>query len=226
MVRTDVVQRLRIKYGVEEPLIYASVLDMGRLWERLLRRARIPVAYTQGFSPHPRLQFASALPVGYSSECELLDVLIAERLDLSDFLVATRSQAPIGLNIIYVEDQPLKAEIPQASMRAAQYRVRLWSPAAPSEIKGAFDGLLAKPSIIRRRMKKGRMADYDLRPLIEGIRYVSSEGDCHTLDMLLHNSPSGSGRPEEIIAETGLNVTHYAIHRVRLIWGGGEEITS
>lgn len=224
MVRTNIVQRLRVKYGVEDPIVYASVLDMGRLWERLLRRARIPVAYTQGFSPHPRLQFASALPVGYSSECELLDVLIAKRLDPSDFLAATRPQAPTGLNIICVGEQPLKAELPQASMRAAQYRVRFWSPAAASEIKDALDGLLAKSSIIRRRMKKGRMADYDLRPLVEDIRYVSSEGGCHGLDMLLRSGPGGSGRPEEVIAEMGLNITHYAIHRVRLIWGRGEEI--
>ena len=54
------VQRTRVTFGLAGPLVYASVLDLGRLWERLLRRAGMPLAYSRGFSPHPRFQFASA----------------------------------------------------------------------------------------------------------------------------------------------------------------------
>jgi radical SAM-linked protein len=81
-MRTGVEQRLRIIYGIEGALSYASVLDIGRLWERLLHRSGMPLAYTQGFNPHPRMQFAAALAVGYTSSYEVLDLLLSELVSL------------------------------------------------------------------------------------------------------------------------------------------------
>ncbi len=220
------VQRLRVTFGVDGPLRYISVLDMGRLWERLLRRAGVPLAYTQGFNPHPRLQFASALPVGYSSECELLDLWLAERMESAEFAARASDQAPQGLTILQVEEVPLRAPAPQALVHAAHYRVRLWTEAPRAEVERALGQLLAQPSIVRQRQKKGHLADYDLRPLIQEIRYVSSAGGCHELYMILRAGAEGSGRPEEVLNALGLQGTQYTIRRVRLIWGGNKEALS
>ena len=222
-VRTRVIQRLRVTYGLEGPLRYASHLDMLGLWERLLRRARVPVAYTQGFNPHPRLQFGSALPVGYSSEGELLDVFLAERMAPLAFARAVRRQTPVGLDLSQVLEVPLKAAALQSVMRAARYRVRVWAQETQSEVEAAMSHLLGQASIVRQRIRKGRMADYDLRPLIHGLHYASVCGDCHELYMDLACGMGGSGRPEEIIDQMGLTVSHLSIHRCRLTWGDGEE---
>ena len=218
-MRSESVQRLRATFGVDGPLRYISVLDMGRLWERLLRRAGVPLAYTQGFNPHPRLQFASALPVGYSSECELLDLWLAERMEPAEFAALASDQAPLGLTVLQVEEVPLKVPAPQALVRAAHYQVRLWAEAPREDVERALGQLLARPSIPRQRQKKGHLADYDLRPLIQEIRYLSSEGGCHELYMILRAGAEGSGRPEEVVDALGLPGTQYTIHRVRLIWG-------
>ena len=222
-MRTEVAQRLRATFGVGGALVYTSVLDMGRLWERLLRRAKVPLAYTRGFSPHPRLQFAAPLPVGYSSECEVVDVFLAEPMIPLDLTQATRAQAPQGLSISRVEEALLRASSLQATMRGAHYRVRIWSPERQSHIEAAVRDILDRTQIIRQRVKKGRMRDYDLRPLIDDVSVSASDGDTHTLYMVLRCGPHGSGRPEEIVREMDVNVSHYTIHRCRLLWGDAGE---
>lgn len=222
-MRTKVVQRLRITFGVDGPLTYASVLDMGRLWERLSRRARIPVAYTQGYNPHPRLQFAAALPVGYSSTSEILDTYLDERIDLREFLANVQPQCPTGLTIIGLEDVPIRAAPLQSLMRKAHYRVRVWAEESPCEIRVAIDRFLARPNIVRQRLRKRRMIDYDLRRLVHELGLSSSAGGQHELRMVVSCGPRGSGRPEQIIDELGLKVDRYTIHRTGLVWddGGG-----
>jgi radical SAM-linked protein len=219
MMRTATVQRLRVTYGVTGPLCYVSVLDMGRLWERLLRRAGVPLAYTQGFSPHPRLQFAAALPVGYGSTCELLDILLAEPMEPMAFARASQNQAPAGLTVVQVEEALLADESPQARMRAADYRVLLYLPETREQIVAAMGGLLARTNILRTRLKKGQMATYDLRPLIDDLVYVSATSGGHELFMTLHCGPQGAGRPEEIIDELAWGSVPYTITRTRLTWG-------
>jgi radical SAM-linked protein len=223
LMYTDVVQRYRVTFGVSGPLIYTSVLDMGRLWERLLRRAGIPLAYTQGFNPHPRLQFASALPVGYSSDCELVDILLGEIMAPEAFRAAIERHAPPGLSILQVEDVPLKAPAPQSSMRLAHYRVCVWSPATRDQVGAALARLLEQEQVIRQRIRKGEMKDYDLRPLISSLEYQGQEGDRHELSMTLACGPQGAGRPEEIIDEIQIPVSRYTIHRSQLVWEDGQE---
>lgn len=222
-MRTEVVQRLRVTFGVDGPLTYASVLDMGRLWERLLRRAHILTAHTQGYNPRPRLQFATALPVGYSSASEILDVYLGERTGLREFLADARAQCPKGLTIIGVEEVPIGAVSLQSLIREAQYRVRIWAEESPHEIRAAIDRLLARPKIVRQRMRKRKMVDYDLRRLLHNVRLSSSTDGQHELQMVVSCGQGGSGRPEEVLDELGLQVRRYAIHRTRLIWDEGEE---
>jgi radical SAM-linked protein len=219
----DAVQRLRVTFGVDGPLIYASVLDMGRLWERLLRRAAVPLAYSQGFSPHPRMQFAAALPVGYSSECELLDLWLRQYIAPLDFARAVQRQLPPGLSISEVGETPLKAPAPQSGMREAFYQVRLWVDISPEAIARWLQDLLARPQIIRQRLKKGQMEEYDLRPLIHDARYVHGFQGEHELELRLACGPQGAGRPEEILATLDARVKRYIIHRKSLVWSEGEE---
>lgn len=228
MVPTEIRQRLRITYGVQMPLCYASVLDMGRLWERLLRRARIPVAYTQGYHPHPRLQFAMPLPVGYYSLAEHLDVYVAQTLDPAEILAQLTPQCPEGLTIFNVEEVPLDAPSLQALMQEAEYELHFWSPASPEYIQERLTAFMAQPTIPRERARKGRTQRYDLRALVLSLSYKGSVegtplGREHLVTVRMPCDAQRSGRPEEILQELGVDILHYRIWRTRLIWQKREE---
>lgn len=228
-MRTDTAQRLRLTFGVEWPVCYASVLDLGRLWERLLRRAGLPLAYTQGFNPHPRMAFGMPLPVGYTSECEIVDLLLAEYLDPHATLQSVRAQCPPGLTVLSAEDIPLKAPALQATMREAEYLVRLRAERTAEEMTQAVRALLGRPSIPRARQRKGRLQEYDLRALLYSATYEPGADGHHLLRLRMACGSQGAGRPEELIDELGLDAAQSAIRRVRLVWAeeprAGEEGT-
>lgn len=217
-MRTDVVERVRIIYGVEWPLCYASVLDQGRLWARLLGRAGIPVAFTQGYNPHPRLTFASALPVGYTSECEMLDVLLADEMVPDALVRAARTEAPDGLCLLSAETVALSEPSPQSKMREAEYTVTLGGTFAPGQVQEALDHLLARESIVRERKRKGRVRQYDLRRLVRDLTILSEREGETDIEMRVACGPNGSGRPEKIAEELNLEIGHCAIRRTRLVW--------
>jgi radical SAM-linked protein len=220
MSETTVVQRLRVHYAVEGPMCYVSVLEQGRIWERLLRRAGVPLAYTQGYNPRPRLQLGSALPVGYASVCESIDLFLSSTMEPEALAQAIAPQLPMGLSVHAVQEVPLKAAAVQSRVREAWYEVRVWTddePESDIDIQEAIDALLARTEIPRQRHKKGRMTDYDLRPLVLDIHYHLQHDSCHLLIMRLRAGPQGSGRPEEVLDELGLADRRYRIQRRELI---------
>ena len=215
------VARLRVSFGVYGGLSYVSVIDLGRVWERLLRRARIPVAHTQGYHPHPRMQFASALPVGYSSSCEMVDILLSEDVVIDEALGQMRSQSPAGLRVFGAEPVDVQGPALQGLMRVATYAVSLWSACPSEEVSRAIDGLLACTEIPRTRPKKGAEVTYDMRPLVLDTGYRGRTGNRHDLMVHVQCGPNGAGRPDEIIDELALSVERFTIRRTRLIWEGG-----
>ena len=212
------VDRLRVTFGVSGPMRYCSVLDHGRTWERLLQRAGLPLAYSQGYNPHPRIQFASALPVGYSSQCERLDLYLTTPVAAQAALAVARPQCPQGLELYDCQRVPLKDPALQASLTAAHYLVQVESQATPADLQCSIEHLLARRSIIRQRRKKGREVPYDLRELVITVQWKSAAQGLHTLFMALRCSSKGSGRPEEILAELDIACSGYSIHRTRLFW--------
>lgn len=223
-IRGEAVQRLRVGYRISDPLHYVSVLDMGRLWERLLRRAQVPMAYTQGYNPRPRLQFAAPLPVGYQSDAEWLDVYLRDQVEPDDVLPRLRVQCPRGLSIRSAQIVPMNAPVLQAQMREAEYTVEVWSTAEPGAMQDALEAFLGKEQILRTRVRKGRQQEYDLRERVHELAYTGGEMDSddstwvHELHMRMRSGSQGSGRPEELLQELALPIEHYRICRTRLIW--------
>lgn len=229
MVYTDVVQRVRITYSVTEPICYISVLDMGKLWHRLLRRADMPLAYSQGFNPQPRMQFASPLPVGYRSEAEVIDIYLGARIATDGLQSQLSAQCPRGLAVVEIKEVDMAGPTLQALMRRAEYRVELWSASSPEDIERSLRALMARDSVPRQRQRKGRVQTYDLRQLVHDLRYVGlapdREGDvpCHLIHAETRCGSQGSGRPEEIIEELSIEAWHHRIWRTRLIWANDQE---
>ena len=135
-------QRLRLRFSRGEELKYVSHLDLMRLWERALRRAGIPIAYSEGFSPHPRISLAAPLPIGVTSEAELMDVVVQKVVSPYFFMQNTKPQLPRGMEVFEVLQVPLTAPSLQSQAQFIDYRVSDRSDRTADEIRGAITAML------------------------------------------------------------------------------------
>ena len=128
-------QRLRIRLSRGEEIKFISHLDIMRLWERALRRAQIPLAYSEGFNPHPRISLAAPLPVGVTSEAELMDVFTIKWVSPHWFAAMINEQLPPGMEILEVYSiAPIMPSL-QSMVRYAEYRVEVFTEKRPEEVE-------------------------------------------------------------------------------------------
>jgi radical SAM family uncharacterized protein/radical SAM-linked protein len=118
---TTKVQRLRVRFGKHGDMALVSHLDLMRLFDRVIRRAGLPVAFTGGFHPHPRISLASALSLGSTSSGEIVDFELTQPMDLGSFHEQLISQLPSDIPIYQVEEIDLKAPAANQAMQAAEY---------------------------------------------------------------------------------------------------------
>jgi radical SAM-linked protein len=214
------VQRLRVTYSRREEVKYLAHLDMMRLWERALQRGDIPVAYSQGYSPKPKIAIGAPLPVGYTSEGELMDVFLSRRMTPYAFIRRMDEALPAGVRVMGVEEINPRLPSLQSQIRAAEYRVALHTGVLPGAVGEQVQHLLNKVSLPRRRERgDGKVKEYDLRPLIEDLwLYRWQEGLC-TMGMRLRISEGAAGRPEEVIQAMDPAARVQTIERTRLVVG-------
>lgn len=209
--RTAPVQRLRITFAKRGALKFIGHLDLAKMWERILRRAQLALAYTQGFNAHPRLQLASPLPLGITSECELLDLWLERAEPIEGLAARLMAVSPPDLPILKIEEVPLNAPALQTVVESAVYRLTPRPDSAPEAISGLAErvaALLAQPQIVRTRREKA----YDLKPLIRALR-IGADG---ALYADLYSTPSGTGRPDELLEALGYQVADFDMQRVAL----------
>lgn len=238
-------QRLRLTFAVRASLRWLGHLDLFRAWERVLRRAGLPLLYSQGFNPRPRMAIALPLPVGITGEDELLDIFLTHPIPPLEIVHRVHPQLPVGLVIRSVEKVDLGAPSLQSQLRAAEYIARLKT--SSSDLSQRVQKLLAAESCPRQR--RGR--EYDLRPLIQalsvdrtldpqdmgahssdfsdtsrpGMQEVDPASDNvndqpveveQRLVMVLEAGERGTGRPDEVLLALGLDPLAADIHRRRV----------
>jgi radical SAM-linked protein len=98
--QAPVVQRVRLRYAKRGPLRFTSHRDFARAFERAIHRARVPIAYSQGFTPHPKVSYASAAPTGVASEAEYLEIGLRERVDIDGLAAAIDAALSPGLDVV------------------------------------------------------------------------------------------------------------------------------
>lgn len=202
--------RFRIRYNKDIPLQYIGNLDLHKVWERYLRRARVPVAYTQGFHPQPKIQQAAPLPLGFLSQNDLIDVwLDTDYWTESDFLNHLKLTQQPGIEILSVAAIPLNSASLPTLVLSSTYRVIPFDPINSTYIQNRLNEMLARPSIMRVRRNK----TYDLLPLIEKIEVIPLDKDCVEFQMQLSAREGATGRPDEVLAELGLDP--YAARYIR-----------
>ena len=210
------VQRVRFTYTKGEPLKWIGHLDLARVWERVLRRTSLPVAYTKGFNPQLRIQFASALPVGCSGRAEVADLWLQEPVQPDQFVAELQPKLPPGVEISHVHEVDLQAPTLQALMAASEYLIQVL-PEGGVDVAQAVGRFMAAAQVFKQRGRDGKT--YDLRPLVESLHLESTdaEGWVH-LSARLSSRPGATGRPDELLAVLGLTDCARRIERTQLIF--------
>jgi len=221
--------RIRITFAKQGPLRYTGHLDLHKLWERAARRAQLPLAYSRGFHPQPKMNIAAALPLGFSSRCEVMDMRLEHEIQLEGVREKLQQTLPAGIQVLNVENADERAPALQTQVASAEYQVILTESIDESELKRKIDSVMGSESIIRERRGK----TYDLRPLIEELQILEFDGllsvQDHTLTgtrapalqkifMRLAAREGATGRPEEVLDTLGIAFEETQVERTNLIF--------
>jgi radical SAM-linked protein len=209
--------RLRVKFNRGEELKFISHLDIIRLWVRALRRARIPLEYSEGFSPHPKISLAVPLSVGVTADNELMDVFISRQISPHWFMGTVNGQLPDGIKVLEVSPVGFNVPSLQSQIRFAQYQVEVKTDKSVDEIKTTIDRLLSLESLPWHHERDTGRRSYDLRVLIDDIWLIDASPSSAILGMRLRCDESGSGRPEQVVLALGVTEYPKSIRRTKLL---------
>jgi radical SAM-linked protein len=212
--------RIRITFSKQGALRYIGHLDLHKLWERAARRAELPLAYSQGFHPQPKMNIAAALPLGFSSRCEVLDMRLEGDIPLDNLGEKLNATMPTGIRILKVEQADERAPALQTQVASAEYEVTTIESGFGSDLKRRIDSVMDSESIIRTRRGK----EYDLRPLIEELTIMESnslllaqeQAPAIQIYMKLTAKEGATGRPEEVLDVLGIAFEGTRIERTCL----------
>lgn len=171
-----VVQRLRVHYRKTGRLRFASHRDFQRSLERAVRRARIPVAYSAGFSPHPKISYTNAAPTGAASDAEYLELGLARELDPADVRRELDAALPEGFDVIDVV-------VARTGDFANRLQASLWRVELPGltvrEVSQALTVLRGESPVVVRRVTKNGVREFDIREAVSMAR-VEDAGDAES----------------------------------------------
>lgn len=156
-------QKLRLCYAKRGPARFTSHRDFGRALERALRRAGIPMAYSSGFSPHPRISYANASPTGAASEAEYVELGLSETCDPHKVLLALNGVLPTGFEFLAVAEATSQSL--NELLQASDWIIEL-PGADPAVVHRAAAQLLELGECTVQRMTKNGMRSFDVRSAI------------------------------------------------------------
>jgi radical SAM-linked protein len=170
------VQKLRIRYAKRGRLRFTSHRDIQRAFERALRRAQVPMAYSAGFTPHPKVSWAGAAPTGVASEAEYVEIGVTRELDPAELALALDASLPADLDILEIVAVPV-GEAGRATpnlmerLEASVWEIRL-PGVEPATARAAVDAFLATAEVPVERMTKNGVRTFDARAAVAGIEAV------------------------------------------------------
>ncbi|MDD4094730.1 MAG: TIGR03936 family radical SAM-associated protein [Oscillospiraceae bacterium] len=201
---------VRVRFERKGSIVYIGHLDLMRTFERTLRRAGMPVQYTQGYNPRPTLVFALPLGVGIATTDDCVDIFFNEKIDIEEFPDRFNAYCPTGLRALAAWEIPDSGKSIMSLVTAATYRIN-----APG-IRKALSELMTRDEIPVMKRAKGKETRADLRPLILKVTEPSEtdktdDGDLsdreETAEIMVYAGSSRNLRPDLLLsacADTGL----------------------
>jgi radical SAM-linked protein len=208
--------RLRITFAKTEAMRFTGHLDLHRTWERTIRRAGLPLAYSQGFKPHPRIVLAAALPLGFTSECEVADIWLEDSLQIDLFRASLEHALPPGIQLLGISEVDQSLPALPILVRACDVQITFLHrlPDLDQQIQVVL-GSATLPRIWREK-------SYDLRPLILDMSLLPDEHGCQQIKVILSAREGATGRPEEVVSALGGDPHATRFHRIALHLGSDQ----
>jgi len=208
---------LRVKYGKTDQGKFISHLDLIRAWERTFRRARTPISYSQGFNPHPKVSFGSALAVGLTSTGEYMDIVLKSNFPIQEIKGELAKYLPAGLIVYDIKEIDPKATPLMAVINRAKYLVgiNLFQDVNQQELDNILNDLLQQEKIIILRNTKKGLRERDIRAGIFELEAKVIDKNKVELVMVVETGSGGNVRPEEVVEalkEKGLSIESETIN--------------
>jgi len=220
-------KRIRIQFTKEGALRYTGHLDLHSLWERSIRRAGLPLAYSLGFHPQPKIQLAAALALGFSGTAELVDIWLqdTDTWQLDEVLPKLQAALPSGIQLQSAQEVELYGKPLQVLVHSAEYEITLLDEIPASLLDEKIATVMGAESILRERRKRrknkrytSQKPTYDIRPLIQEMAPIPPENGKLRLYIRVSASEGATGRPDDILSEMGIPVEAARVTRTKLIY--------
>lgn len=198
--------KLRLQITKDHEIRYVSHLDLAGTIERAIRRAKLPAAYSEGFNPHMKLAFASALAVGVTSDAEYLDIELTEELDIDQIEARLKPQLPPGITLKAAKYIRQRSQALMAMVNLATYEIVI--PVAADASEDTVETSLAKFNdevavIYCKQSPKGRR-EIDIKEYLATPVTVRTVTDCQQkliiLSLAIKIKPGGSVKPAEVLS--------------------------
>jgi radical SAM-linked protein len=191
------VQKLRLRYAKRGPLRFASHRDLARALERALRRARVPMAFSAGFSPHPKISYVGAAPTGAASEAEYVEIGLAQRCDPEQVRAALDASLPPGIDVLECVEAAEGTGSLADRIDAATWRVEL-PGVAPDALAAAVEAFLLRDEVTVAKRTKNGLRDVDARGAVASAAAEGTSG-CAILTMVVRQV-TPAVRPDDVLA--------------------------
>ncbi|MGI1657679.1 MAG: TIGR03936 family radical SAM-associated protein [Desulfitobacterium sp.] len=193
--------RVRIAYTKLEEAKYIAHLDLAKVFERALRRAGVRLAYSEGFNPHPKISFGSALAVGVEGVNEYVDIELEQEIDLKEILGRLQEQLPAGIRLKEGRFVTPAAKALMAVLNAASYEiaVSIGLPVSEERLQEGISAWLGRSHVAYARYSKKGRVEKDIRPWVKVLK-GKIQGDEAVFELEVEVGNQGSVRPEEVIA--------------------------
>jgi len=195
---------VRLRYTKLGKVRWISHRDVARALERSFRVAQLPLAFTEGFSPRPKVSFGLALSTGHESDAEYVDLVLAEPVELDELPDRLTASLPEGIAVVGVTPLADRAPALQEAVTSVEWRVHVahrdLTDADPADLRRAVDAALVAPTLNTTKHRKGRDVVEDVRPVIRRITVCDESSTI--VEMELSTQPRGA-KPGEVLAAIG-----------------------
>ena len=203
-MRGDVGFPVRVCFTKRGKVRFISHRDVARAFERAFRIETLPLSFTQGFSPRPKVSFGLALSVGHESDAEFLDVELAEQIGLEELPAMLSRALPEGIEVRAVQALADRAPALQEAVSAVEWEIEVISTRAgvdayPDVVNGRVDAVMQSTTLVVERVRKGRTGSEDIRPALRRITVLGPTERGTLIGVELATRPT-SVRPAELVA--------------------------
>lgn len=203
--------KLRVRYSVQGKVRFLSHRDVARVMERSFRKLRLPVSYSQGFSPRPKFSFGLALSVAHESDAEYLDVELVTPVDLEGLSNRLTNVLPDGVCVTAVEVLEPRSTSLQQAIACCRWHIEVLN-ASLSDVTAAVTTLLESDELLLERSRKGKVSTVDVRPAILELEVTGPTDNGVQLKALLATEGT-SLRPSELVQVLDVEVSEGRVRR-------------